>query len=136
MDRPQKKMTWSVFVLFCLWLSTCISASIEITSFASTPLPPVENILQAQFTRVNGNAQKNSVLGIGDPNSWYSDFLSLPTVDFDGKIFRMWFTGRAKKDDLSVPYSSYEQIGLAISLDGINWTVEGLPIVRTVKRLG
>jgi len=130
-NRPSAKFIIRlVFIFAGLWLWACLSVPIDTASNFAKLFPPVENILQAQFTRVKGNAQKNSVLDVGGPESWYSDIVSLPTVDFDGKAFRMWFTGAAKTDDPSIPYGSYEQIGLAISLDGINWTVanDGKPV--------
>ena len=67
----------------------------------------------------------------GPPESWTSDYVSLATVDWDGKLYRMWFVGGAKTDDPRAPYGYYDRIGLATSSDGIHWELanEGKPVL-------
>jgi len=55
----------------------------------------------------------------------------MPTVHFDGKLYRMWFVGDEPTKDPGVPYGIYQRIGLAVSKDGLHWKVvnEGKPVL-------
>ena len=82
----------------------------------------VDAIIQAGFRRVPGPAAGQAVLDTGPPESWYGQSVSLPTVDFDGKLYRMWFVGSTMTSDPGIPYGWYERVGLATTTDGIHWT--------------
>ena len=91
----------------------------------------VDEIEHCRFKRVLGSAYGGACLDTGTAGSWYSDTVSTPTVDFNGDVYRMWFVGGAPTDDPAAPYGRYEQIGLATSRDGIDWTLanEGKPVL-------
>ena len=93
--------------------------------------PSVENLERLTFRRVPGSAAQGSVLDVGEPTSWYRDYVGEPTIYFDGKVYRMWFVGGARTSDAGVPYKHYERIGLAVSTDGLRWQVanEGQPVL-------
>ncbi|MBN2296645.1 MAG: hypothetical protein JXM70_29725 [Pirellulales bacterium] len=94
-------------------------------------LPSVSNLLNAQWKRVKGPASGGSVLDVGPAGSWYESYVGMPTVNFDGKTYRMWFVGGQETNDPGVPYGAYERIGLATSSDGLNWQVAngGQPVL-------
>ena len=77
------------------------------------------------FQRVPGPAHGNSCLAPGPAGSWYSQYVSSPTVLFDGETYRMWFVGSQSTDDASFPYKTIERIGLATSRDGLHWQLAG-----------
>ena len=78
-----------------------------------------------------GGAAQGAVLDTGPPDSWYSGTVGMPTVHFDGKLYRMWFVGDEPTKDSGAPYRIYQRIGLAISKDGLHWRVanEGKPVL-------
>lgn len=84
---------------------------------------PVEQLAKATWKRVQGPADKGSVLGPGKPGGWRGAYVGFPTVAYDGKTYRMWFVGAQKTQDPRAPYGYYERIGLATSKDGLNWTI-------------
>lgn len=86
-------------------------------------LPHVDAFLQLSFRRVPGQAYGEAVLDTGEVGSWYSHSVDLPTVDFDGRLYRMWFVGGSETADPGVPYGIYQRVGLAESRDGISWTL-------------
>ncbi len=92
--------------------------------------PRVDDILKVKFERVQGEAYRGAVLDIGLQGSWCDHSVLRPAIDFDGKLFRMWFVGQTKTLDSGVPYGIYERIGLAVSADGIRWKVgnDGRPV--------
>lgn len=51
------------------------------------------------------------------PASWDSGYIGIPTVLFDGGIFKMWYMGAVTPDQF--------RIGYATSPDGITWTKFG-----------
>lgn len=69
-----------------------------------------------QWTKYN-NAQP--VLDVGNPGSWDSHFLDTPDWLKDNSGYKMYYFGDT--DNLSVGGA----IGLAVSVDGINWTRHG-----------
>ena len=95
------------------------------------PRVTVEQLAKATWERVEGPAEKASVLGPGRLGGWRGDYVGFPSIEFDGKTYRMWFVGGQKTDDPRAPYGYYERIGLATSTDGLNWTVanEGQPVL-------
>lgn len=54
------------------------------------------------------------VVHSGSMGSWEYSWLDMPRVLFDGSIYRMWYLGEDSDD--------YSQVGLATSLNGIDWT--------------
>ena len=91
---------------------------------AATPTAAVtvDQILQSSFERVAGPATGGAVLDVGAPGSWCDYAVVCPTVDFDGRLYRMWFTGMTLTDDPRAPYGLYSRLGMATSTDGVNWT--------------
>ena len=106
----------------CLWAPAVAGRS-------EAPMS-VDRILQSRFERIAGPAAGGAVLDTGPSGSWREDAVVCPTIDFDGKLYRMWFVGYGMTDDPGVPYGWYERIGLATSTDGVRWTVanEGRPV--------
>lgn len=94
-------------------------------------LPRIDDIVGAEWHRVPGPASGKSVLDVGIPGSWRDSFVGSPTVDFDGKLYRMWFAGGQTTSDAGVPYGVYERIGMATSNDGVNWQLAngGRPVL-------
>ncbi len=66
--------------------------------------------------RVVGPEAFGSVLDIGASGKFDQQYVLSPSVLFDGTTYRMWY---AAKD---VPFPGEAGIGLATSLDGVNWT--------------
>ncbi len=97
----------------------------------SARLPGVPALVEAQFERVPGGAAKQSVLDAGPSGRWNSAYATSPTVDFDGKTYRMWFVGGTPTQDPDVPYGHLNRIGLAESADGRLWTLanDGEPVL-------
>ena len=54
------------------------------------------------------------------PGSWDGDYVTTPTVLYDGKIFRMWYQGG---------FSGVTSIGYATSNDGVKWVKHGAPVL-------
>jgi predicted GH43/DUF377 family glycosyl hydrolase len=71
-------------------------------------------------------------LDVGPMASWYSQAVTSPTVVFDGHIYRMWFTGSRPVRWRQSPYLGNGSIGMAVSSDGVHWTVAngGRPVLR------
>ena len=86
---------------------------------------------EISFQRVAGGASQGACLEVGPNGSWFSGTVGLPTVHFDGKIYRMWFVGDEPTKDPKAPYGIYQRVGLATSRDGLQWTVanEGQPVL-------
>ena len=103
---------------------TLLTLLFNVTSLA-------ENPVSLSFKRVPGPTRGNSCLEPGPPGSWFSQYSTLPTVLFDGKTYRMWFTGCQTTEDKSFPYNTIERIGYATSRDGLHWQVEtdGKPVL-------
>ena len=91
----------------------------------------VEKLAGAKFERVAGPESSGSVLDVGGSGSWFESFVWAPTIDYDGQLYRMWFSGAAKTEDPDVPYGWYERLGLAISRDGLHWELgnDGQPVL-------
>lgn len=107
-------------------------ASVHPTSADDHPVrPSIEQLEEAAFQRAPGDAAGRAVLDVGPVGTWSSATVAMPTVDFDGAIYRMWFVGDASTHDPRAPYGIYQRIGLAISHDGLHWEVanDGLPVL-------
>ena len=107
---------------------------IELTSspaIADPPTVPVETILAAPFERVAGPAIGSASFYPDTTSSWCDHTVASPTVDFDGKMWRMWFVGMSRTDDPGIPYGFAERIGMATSDDGIHWKLAngGRPVL-------
>ena len=63
------------------------------------PLPRVDDLAGAKWSRIARPAFGKSVLDVGPPGSWYGTFAMMSTVDFDGELYRMWFVGGQKTSD-------------------------------------
>jgi hypothetical protein len=90
-----------------------------------------EDLGSLTFERVPGPTHGNSCLEPGPSGSWYSQYVSAPTVLYDGETYRMWFVGSQTTEDNSFPYKTIERIGLATSRDGLHWQVAaaGKPVL-------
>lgn len=91
----------------------------------------VDELLKVKFFRVNGDEKGKAVLDRGNLFSWHNFSSTLPTVVFDGKVYRMWFAGQSKRVIFGRFRKSYgEKIGMAISQDGIHWDMvnQGKPV--------
>ena len=93
--------------------------------------PTVDQILAGKFERVLGNKTGGAAIFPPKNSKWCDQFLSSPTVHFDGKIYRCWFVGSAMTKDPGIPYGWSERVGLATSRDGLNWTIAngGKPVL-------
>ena len=111
-------MTTQIHLLIAL----AVLVQIDTVAVAQSSVT-VDQLALATWKRVRGPAEHGSVLGPGEPGGWRSAYVGFPTVEFDGEMYRMWFVGAQKTDDARAPYGYYERIGLAISTDGLNWTV-------------
>ena len=116
-----------VLVGVAMCSGSCASVSAQDADTASTVEPTatvtVDQILQSRFERVAGPAAGGAVLDVGAPGSWYDYAVVNPTVDFDGRLYRMWFVGLTYTDDPGAPYGIYGRLGMATSPDGVNWTL-------------
>jgi len=94
--------------------------------------PTVEMVLNAQFNRVAGPETGDAALFPDTQSDWYDHSVSMPTVEFDGEMYRMWFVGHTMTSAPDIPYGSYEQIGLATSDDGMHWKIanQGRPVMK------
>ena len=78
------------------------------------------------WVRENGG---KPVLEIGPPGSFDDGQILAPATQFDGQVYRMWYTG------MSVNWHSsglgFYRIGLVTSRDGVHWTREnnGQPVL-------
>ena len=123
--------------LAAIALAACLNACVaqpvpepEAVAVATADVS-VDQILQSRFDRVPGPATGGAALDIGEPGSWYDYAVVFPTVDYDGKLYRLWFAGLTMTDRPGVPYGWYSRLGLATSSDGVNWTVAngGRPVL-------
>jgi len=84
----------------------CFLSSFFISTFFLLLLPASVN---AEWTKFS----ENPVLVPGKTGAWDSQGVFAPTVLFDGIDYKMWYDGRN---------GSHQQIGHAISNDGITWS--------------
>jgi hypothetical protein len=91
----------------------------------------VSQLAKARFDRVEGTGPGGAAFDVGPAGSWYAGFLGMPTIDFDGETYRLWFAGGELTTDSSYPYGMIERIGLATSRDGRTWEVanDGKPVL-------
>jgi len=99
--------------------------------WADPPTAQVEEILAAPFKRVAGPETGRASFYPDDASTWCDHTVGSPTVDFDGKTWRMWFVGMSRTDDPGIPYGFAERIGMATSDDGIHWNIanQGRPVL-------
>jgi len=65
----------------------------------------------------------NPVLSPGSPGSWDSDFVSSPSVIYNGSAYIMWYVGGKQPNEFHYyTYSGSQGFGLATSTDGVAWT--------------
>lgn len=88
-------------------------------------------LARLQGRRIDGAGPGGSAFDVGPAGSWYAGFLGMPTVDFDGETYRLWFSGGELTSDSSFPYGLIERIGLATSRDGRTWEIAngGQPVL-------
>ena len=112
--------------VFAAWAIVALT-----TVSALAVAPTVAELTQAQFKRVEGPETGGAALFPNPTTSWYDLGLGMPTVDFDGALYRMWFVGHKMTNEPGIPYGMEERIGLATSSDGIRWTIanEGKPVL-------
>ena len=78
-------------------------------------------------------SKANPVLPPGPPGSWDSDFVSSPSVIYNGSVYMMWYVG-GKQPSLFhyYTYSGSQGFGLATSTDGATWTkYTGYPVMKS-----
>jgi predicted GH43/DUF377 family glycosyl hydrolase len=69
----------------------------------------------------------NPILTYGQSPDWDSDYVTAPTVMFDGSTYKMWYNGATS----DFP-SATSCIGLATSSDGIHWAKYGQnPVLKS-----
>jgi beta-xylosidase len=125
-------------VIQLLIFAAIVCGFIPLTEAAETeaPAPPAANLLaNSKFNRVSGPTSGGSVLDVGAADGWCNISVGMPTVDYDGKLYRMWFAGCEPTSDADVPYGWYERIGMATSKDGVNWVLAngGKPVLDLGK---
>lgn len=82
--------------------------------------------------RLIGQESGRAVLVPGPPGSFDSFSVGKPDVVFDGKIYRMWYTGSPRP---AIYTGEVAAIGLATSEDGIHWkrANDGKPVLEKGK---
>jgi hypothetical protein len=95
------------------------------------PVPGVDAVLAGRFERVAGPETGGAAVYPDSTSTWYDQSVAVPTIDFDGRVYRMWFVGLHITDDPALPYGFAERVGHATSKDGIRWEVanEGRPVL-------
>ncbi len=78
------------------------------------PVPPLEDHLKIVFSKVKGKGTGAAVLDVGKAGA-FDNWVTCPSVHFDGKLFRMWYSSMYHSKD------GPRGIGLATSVDGSNW---------------
>jgi predicted GH43/DUF377 family glycosyl hydrolase len=78
------------------------------------PAPLLNEPLRIVFSKVKGKGAGGAVLDVGKPGA-FDNWVTCPSVHFDGKIYRMWYSSMYHSKD------GPRGIGLATSVDGSNW---------------
>jgi hypothetical protein len=104
------------------FLGVCLLAG-ERLPCAAADGPSVDILEKVSFQRVPGGASQGACLDVGPAGSWYGGTVGMPTVHFDGQLYRLWFVGDEPTKDPLAPYGIYQRIGLATSDDGVRWNV-------------
>jgi len=127
--RSLPSIHWS-FLRFHCGLLLCVMGAVGSVSARADDLT-VGSLEKASFRRVAGGASQGACLDVGPAGSWFSGTVGLPTVHFDGALYRMWFVGDELTKDPKAPYGIYQRIGLATSKDGVHWSLanEGQPVL-------
>jgi hypothetical protein len=87
---------------------------------SSVPPLTVEELRGLTWEVVEGPETGGAVLDVAE-GTWRSGFVGVPTVHYDGLLFRMWFVGSTPAS--GYPYGNLDRIGLATSEDGVTWTL-------------
>jgi len=68
-----------------------------------------------EFRKVRGPEEGGAVLGLGKPGAFDAVWATCPSVLFDGRIYRMWYSSFYDS------HMGVGGIGMATSTDGIHW---------------
>src|SRR5687767_403699 len=100
-------------------IATLIVSSSAFAQSGTTPLLIPGDTHGTTWTKY----ESNPIITQGPSGSWDSNSISSGQVIYDGQIYSMWYSGNN---------GVIEQIGLATSLDGKNWTkYAGNPVLIT-----
>lgn len=90
-----------------------------------------EALASADFVRRPGGLSGGAVLDVGPAGSWRDQAVTTPTVIFDGRQYRMWFTGVEKNRPRESAYLYRTAVGAAVSNDGRSWSLlnDGEPVL-------
>ena len=69
----------------------------------------------ASIRKITGPEEYGSVFNVGELGSWDEKVVVSSSIHFDDKIYRMWYSA------YDLPWPGRGGIGLATSIDGINW---------------
>ncbi|MDA0836009.1 MAG: hypothetical protein O2955_13720 [Planctomycetota bacterium] len=132
-SRPcdDKRLRATTYLASLLLVVLHLLATNRISAEEQTTDLSVEQLEKAVFKRVAGGAPQGACLDVGPSGSWFSYTVGLPTVHFDGEMYRMWFIGDETTKDPKAPYGIYQRVGLATSVDGIHWEIanDGKPVL-------
>src|SRR5687767_7051268 len=92
-----------------LVLSLLVSAAFAKERLSRELVGSVQNVT---FHKVRGKAKGGAVF---EPTAGWDDWVTCPTVVFDGQVYRMWYSSQYESKD------GPRGIGLATSVDGVNW---------------
>src|SRR5215475_7408826 len=78
------------------------------------------------FRKIKGSEIGGAVLDVGASGAFDSKWATCPSVLFDGKLYRMWYSSFYESD------VGEGGIGYATSVDGIHWKREnqGRPVLQ------
>ncbi len=96
-------------LLTALVLSVLVTLVFAKERFSREPLASGQEL---NFQKVRGEARMGAAFG---PTSGWDDWVTCPTVVFDGKTYRMWYSSQYESKD------GPRGVGLATSVDGVNW---------------
>ena len=80
-------------------------------SDVSPPSVTVQEILQRTFKRVPGDKSGGAAIYPDQRHLWCNHSVGTPTVDFDGRTWRMWFVGMTVADNPEIPYGLAARLG-------------------------
>lgn len=94
-------------------------------------LPKTDSSLEnITFRKVPGRGIGHAIFDPPSAGAW-DDWVTCPTIVYDGKLYRMWYSSQYESK------AGPRGIGLATSVDGINWKREnGGHLVFTVRTKG
>ena len=114
-----------------VWTIVLILQASGGSTYAAPPAVQIDPILKSKFKRVAGPETGGALIYPDATSTWFDHSVGSPTIDFDGKTWRMWFVGMSMTKDLGIPYGFEERIGMATSKDGVRWKIanEGRPVL-------